>query len=154
MTHNLYRSKIKRCFNNIKSSIIKTPLEYNQRLSNKYGSNIYLKREDQQNVRSFKIRGALNKINTLSENQRKNGIVCASAGNHAQGFAVSCTTLGYEGKVYMPISTPNQKINQVKKFGKNNIEIVLYGENFTQAYKKAIEDCDFYNKIFRKEQSA
>ena len=92
-----YKDKIKRCFNNIKDSIIKTPLQHNLRLSNKYKTNIYLKREDQQNVRSFKIRGALNKINTLTKLQIKNGLVCASAGNHAQGFAYTCNKLKLKG---------------------------------------------------------
>ena len=79
-----------------------------------------------------------NKISSLNQSQVINGIVCASAGNHAQGFAVSCSTLGYKGKVFMPTTTPNQKIEQVKKFGKTNVEVVLHGENFTQAYEKAL----------------
>ncbi len=141
-------SEIKNASELLKGVIIKTPFEKIKSYSKRYNANIFFKREDLQKVKSFKTRGAFNKISSLDKSQVINGLVCASAGNHAQGFAVSCTTLGYEGKVYMPISTPNQKIKQVKKFGKNNIEVVLYGENFTQAYKKAIEDCDFYNKIF------
>ena len=88
------------------------------------------------------------RFSSLNKSQVVNGIVCASAGNHAQGFAVSCSTLGYKGKVFMPTTTPNQKIQQVKKFGKTNVEVILYGENFTQAYEKALEECDKYNKIF------
>ena len=141
-------SQIKNASELLKGVIIKTPFQKIKSYSKRYNANIFFKREDLQKVKSFKTRGAFNKISSLDKSQVINGLVCASAGNHAQGFAVSCTTLGYEGKVYMPISTPNQKIKQVKKFGKNNIKVVLYGENFTQAYKKAIEDCDFYNKIF------
>ena len=141
-------SEIKNASELLKGVIIKTPFQKIKSYSKRYNANIFFKREDLQKVKSFKTRGAFNKISSLDKTQVINGLVCASAGNHAQGFAVSCTTLGYKGKVYMPISTPNQKIKQVKKFGKNNIEVVLYGENFTQAYKKAIEDCDFYNKIF------
>ena len=141
-------SQIKNASELLKGVIIKTPFQKIKSYSKRYNANIFFKREDLQKVKSFKTRGAFNKISSLDKSQVINGLVCASAGNHAQGFAVSCTTLGYEGKVYMPTSTPNQKIKQVKKFGKNNIKVVLYGENFTQAYKKAIEDCDFYNKIF------
>ena len=141
-------SEIKNASELLKGVIKKTPFQKIKSYSKKYNANIFFKREDLQKVKSFKTRGAFNKIYSLDKSQVINGLVCASAGNHAQGFAVSCTTLGYEGRVYMPTSTPNQKIKQVKKFGKNNIEVILYGENFTQAYKKAIEDCDFYNKIF------
>lgn len=141
-------SEIKNASELLKGVIKKTPFQKIKSYSKKYNANIFFKREDLQKVKSFKTRGAFNKISSLDKSQVINGLVCASAGNHAQGFAVSCTTLGYEGRVYMPTSTPNQKIKQVKKFGKNNIEVVLFGENFTQAYKKAIEDCDFYNKIF------
>ena len=141
-------SEIKNASELLKGVVIKTPFQKIKSYSKKYNANIFFKREDLQKVKSFKTRGAFNKISSLDKSQVINGLVCASAGNHAQGFAVSCTKLGYEGKVYMPISTPNQKIKQVKNFGKNNIKVVLYGENFTQAYKKAIKDCDFYNKIF------
>ena len=141
-------SEIKNASELLKGVIKKTPFQKIKSYSKKYNANIFFKREDLQKVKSFKTRGAFNKISSLDKSQVINGLVCASAGNHAQGFAVSCTTLGYKGRVYMPTSTPNQKIKQVKKFGKNNIEVILYGKNFTQAYKKAIEDCDFYNKIF------
>ena len=141
-------SKIKKASKLLKGVVIKSPFQKIKSYSKKYNSNIFFKREDLQNVRSFKIRGAFNKIASLSKSQSINGLVCASAGNHAQGFAVSCTNLGYKGRVYMPISTPNQKIEQVKKFGKNNIEIILFGENFTQAYEMALKDCHDHNKIF------
>src|SRR5690242_10569565 len=85
------------------------PLEYNTRLSKKYDCNVYLKREDLQVVRSYKIRGAYNMMSALSEEDRKRGVVCASAGNHAQGFAYSCRAMRIRGVVFMPIVTPNQK---------------------------------------------
>ena len=141
-------SEIKKASQLLKGVVIKSPFQKTKSYSKKYNSNIFFKREDLQNVRSFKIRGAFNKIASLSKSQSINGLVCASAGNHAQGFAVSCTNLEYKGRVYMPISTPNQKIEQVKKFGKNNIEIILFGENFTQSYEMALKDCHNHNKIF------
>ena len=141
-------SEIKKASQLLKGVVIKSPFQKIKSYSKKYNSNIFFKREDLQNIRSFKIRGAFNKIASLSKSQSINGLVCASAGNHAQGFAVSCTNLGYKGRVYMPICTPNQKIEQVKKFGKNNIEIILFGENFTQAYEMALKDCHDHNKIF------
>ena len=141
-------SEIKKASQLLKGVAIESPFQKIKSYSKKYNSNIFFKREDLQNVRSFKIRGAFNKIASLSKSQSINGLVCASAGNHAQGFAVSCTNLGYKGRVYMPISTPNQKIEQVKKFGKNNIEIILFGENFSQAYEMALKDCHDHNKIF------
>ena len=87
-----------------------TPLMHNMHLSDAYDANIYLKREDLQIVRSYKIRGAYNKIKSLSTEQLKNGIVCASAGNHAQGVALSCKLLNIKGTIYMPSTTPKQKI--------------------------------------------
>ena len=122
--------KIQNASQNLSGVVINSTFEKVESYSAIYHSNIFFKREDLQKVRSFKIRGAYNKIISLRADEVKNGIVCASAGNHAQGFAVSCEILGYKGKVFMPVTTPNQKINQVKKFGKKNIEVVLIGENF------------------------
>ena len=90
-----------------------TPLQFNKRLSESLSASIFLKREDQQQVRSFKIRGAFNKINALDPKELEKGIVCASAGNHAQGFAFSCNQLRITGIVYMPIPTPNQKVEPI-----------------------------------------
>ncbi len=148
MSNFICLNEIKKACQTLKRVVVKSPFQKIKSYSQNYNSNIFFKREDLQEVRSFKIRGAFNKISSLSRSQALNGLVCASAGNHAQGFAVSCTTLGYSGRVYMPKITSNQKIEQVKKFGKNNIEIILYGENFTQAYELAIEDCSDNNKIF------
>jgi len=117
--------------------VYRTPLMYNQNLSNKYQANIYLKREDLQVVRSYKIRGAYNKISTLSAEQCRNGVVCASAGNHAQGFAYSCRKLGIKGIVFMPVITPNQKISQTKMFGGDAIDIKLIGDSYDECAKAA-----------------
>ena len=141
-------SEIKKASQLLKGVVIESPFQKIKSYSKKYNSNIFFKREDLQNVRSFKIRGAFNKISSLTKSQSINGLVCASAGNHAQGFAVSCTNFGYKGRVYMPKSTPNQKIEKVRKFGKNNIEIILFGENFSQAYEMALKDCHDHNKNF------
>lgn len=107
-----------------------TPLIYNASLSKKYECAVYLKREDLQIVRSYKLRGAYNMISSLSEAQRATGVVCASAGNHAQGFAYSCKLLNIKGVVFMPIITPNQKVSQTKMFGDGHIEIKLVGDTF------------------------
>lgn len=119
--------------------IVPTPLQLNRRLSAKYGCNVYLKREDQQVVRSFKIRGAYNLIASLPDEERRRGIVCASAGNHAQGVAYSCHALGIPGIVYMPATTPRQKINQVKLFGGEFVDVRLIGDTFDDAYDAAVE---------------
>lgn len=118
--------------------VVPTPLQPNRGLSAKYGCNVMLKREDQQIVRSFKIRGAYNLISSLPIETRKNGVVCASAGNHAQGVAYSCNALGIRGLIYMPATTPRQKINQVKLFGGEHAEIRLIGDTFDDAYAAAI----------------
>lgn len=107
-----------------------TPLIYNASLSKKYECAVYLKREDLQIVRSYKLRGAYNMISSLSETQKATGVVCASAGNHAQGFAYSCKLLNIKGVIFMPIITPNQKVSQTKMFGDGHIEIKLVGDTF------------------------
>jgi threonine dehydratase len=95
----------------------RTPLMYNDALSRRYNCNVYLKREDLQVVRSYKLRGAYNMMSSLRTDQLQHGVVCASAGNHAQGFAYSCKKLNIKGVVFMPIITPNQKVSQTKMFG-------------------------------------
>lgn len=127
----------------LKGIIIKTPLQYNHNLSRKYNAKIYLKREDQQVVRSYKLRGAYNMISSLSPEQMHKGVVCASAGNHAQGFAYSCKKLNIKGVVFMPVITPKQKINQTKMFGEENIEIKLTGDTF--------DDCAIAAKKYTEE---
>ncbi|MBO5878562.1 MAG: threonine ammonia-lyase [Alistipes sp.] len=125
-----------------------TPLIHNRTLSERYGAEVMLKREDLQVVRSYKIRGAYNKIRSLSDEQTKSGIVCASAGNHAQGVAFSCNKLGIKGKIFMPVTTPKQKINQVKMFGGKFVEVVLAGDTFDQANAAAMQACELEGKTF------
>lgn len=107
-----------------------TPLHLNSGLSKKYNANIYLKREDLQNIRSFKIRGAYYKMSKLSPADRDKGIVCASAGNHAQGVAMACAKLDIRGTIFMPTTTPNQKIQRVQHFGEGKVQIRLTGDTF------------------------
>jgi len=126
---------------NLNEIVLQTPLQKNLNLSEEYQANIFLKREDLQIVRSYKIRGAYNKISQLSKLEREKGVVCASAGNHAQGVAYSCRLLGIDGKIYMPTTTPKQKINQVKMFGKNHVDVVLFGDTYDDAHRAALEDC-------------
>ncbi|WP_160033741.1 threonine ammonia-lyase IlvA [Paenibacillus sp. An7] len=122
----------------LREVIVRTPLQHDAVLSAKYGCEVYLKREDLQVVRSFKIRGAYNMIRNLSAEERERGIVCASAGNHAQGVAFSCNALGIQGKIFMPSTTPNQKVKQVKRFGGSNIEVVLTGDTYDDSYEAAM----------------
>ena len=125
-----------------------TPLASNPYLSGKFGADVMLKREDLQIVRSYKIRGAYNKIRNLSEQQRQAGVVCASAGNHAQGVAFSCNKLQIMGSIFMPTTTPKQKIEQVRMFGREFIEIVLTGDTFDAANSAAIKFAKENDKTF------
>lgn len=115
-----------------------TPMLPNYRFSELYDCNLLLKREDLQVVRSYKIRGAYNNMATMTEEQLKNGVVCASAGNHAQGVAFACQKMQVHGKIFMPIVTPKQKLKKVKLFGKDFVEVVLTGDTFDDAYAEAI----------------
>lgn len=128
--------------------IYKTPLQHSKRLSHLYNANIYLKREDLQKVRSFKIRGAYNKIATLSAEERARGVVCASAGNHAQGVALSCFLLKINGVIFMPTVTPNQKIDKVRNFGKQYIKIKLVGTNYDEASRASKEYSKKINAVY------
>ncbi|NRD21712.1 threonine ammonia-lyase [Winogradskyella litoriviva] len=125
-----------------------TPLIKNSRYSKHFKANIYLKREDLQEVRSYKIRGAYNKISSLDKTHIENGIVCASAGNHAQGVAISCKLLKIRGTIFMPAPTPNQKIEQVKMFGEDYVDIVLVGDTFDDAYHAAMQQSKDMDKTF------
>ena len=125
-----------------------TPLQRNERLSEQYDANVYFKREDLQPIRSFKLRGAYHKIYKLSDAERKLGIVCASAGNHAQGVALACNKLGIKGTIFMPVPTPKQKLNQVRMFGGENVETRLVGDTFDDAYAAAQLFKDQSNSIF------
>ena len=140
---------------NIKKAALKlkgiasvTPLTQNLQNSKKYHCNILFKREDLQVVRSYKIRGAYNKMSSLNDDEKQRGIVCASAGNHAQGVALSCKLLQIKGTIFMPSPTPNQKIEQVKMFGEDFIEVVIEGDTFDDAFNAAKLECDAKNKTF------
>jgi threonine dehydratase len=127
----------------LKDIVKKTPLTYNHNLSRKYDCEVYLKREDLQIVRSYKLRGAYNMMSLLPANQLAKGVVCASAGNHAQGFAYSCKKLNVKGVVFMPIITPNQKVSQTKMFGEGFVQVQLIGDTFDDcavAAKKYTEE--------------
>ena len=124
-----------------------TPLEINKRLSELVDASVFLKREDLQQIRSFKIRGAYNKIASLTNDECKRGIVCASAGNHAQGFALACKQLKINGVIYMPATTPQQKIAQVAMFGGAFISIELTGDTYDACQKVALKSAHENNKI-------
>lgn len=132
----------------LKAVALKTPLQFHRKLSEKFKAEIYLKREDLQLVRSYKLRGAYNLIQSLSDEQRQRGVVCASAGNHAQGVAFSCKYLNIKGVIYMPAITPKQKINQVRMFGGDNIEIVLIGDTFDECQAHALEFTTANDMVF------
>ncbi|MFZ9146685.1 MAG: threonine ammonia-lyase [Sediminibacterium sp.] len=114
----------------LKPVVNHTPLQLNANLSRKYQCRVYLKREDLQIVRSYKLRGAYNMMSQLSAEQLAKGVVCASAGNHAQGFAYSCKKLNVKGVVFMPIPSPQQKVTQTKMFGEDFVEVKLVGDTF------------------------
>lgn len=130
---------------NLRGVIKNTPLENNERLSNLFDANVLLKREDLQVVRSYKLRGAYNKMSKLTKPQRFHGVVCASAGNHAQGVALACALLEIQGVIFMPVTTPKQKITQVELFAKGWCEIKLFGDTFDDAQSAAHEFC-YVNK--------
>ncbi|MFC3354113.1 threonine ammonia-lyase IlvA [Sphingobacterium zeae] len=132
----------------IKSVVNRTPLQYNRHLSEKYGAEVYLKREDLQVVRSYKLRGAYNKIISLTEEERQLGVVCASAGNHAQGVAFSCNKLDIKGVIFMPGPTPRQKISQTEMWGNGNVEIILTGDTFDDCQKAALAYTAEYGMTF------
>ncbi len=121
----------------IKEAAALTPLLPNLHFSDQFNSNILMKREDLQLVRSYKIRGAFNKMSSLSKDELDKGVVCASAGNHAQGVAFSCNQMQVKGTIFMPAPTPKQKIEQVKMFGKSYIDVRLEGDSFDDAYHNA-----------------
>ncbi|WP_326569094.1 threonine ammonia-lyase IlvA [Amycolatopsis rhabdoformis] len=120
--------------------VTRTPLEPNARLSSRVDARVWLKREDQQTVRSYKIRGAYNFIVQLDEATRSRGVVCASAGNHAQGVAYACRRLGAKGRVYVPGTTPRQKRQRIATLGGAHIEVIVVGETYEDAFAAANED--------------
>jgi threonine dehydratase len=132
----------------LKGTVCHTPLEYNARLSEKYAAEIYLKREDKQVVRSYKLRGAYNMMSQIPAQLSRNGVVCASAGNHAQGVAYSCKKLKIKGTIFMPEITPKQKINQTTLFGNGWIDIVLVGDTFDDCLAEALRFTEAHQMTF------
>ncbi|GAB2694148.1 threonine ammonia-lyase IlvA [Mucilaginibacter koreensis] len=132
----------------LKGIVRHTPLEYNAGLSDKYKCELYLKREDLQVVRSYKLRGAYNMISQLTPEQLSKGVVCASAGNHAQGVAFSCKKIDIKGVIFMPEITPNQKVKQTKMFGNGNIEVILVGDTFDDCLREALAYTEQHGMTF------
>jgi threonine dehydratase len=128
--------------------LTRTPLQHNARLSRRFGAEIYFKREDRQVVRSYKLRGAFNLMHSLDRVERKRGVVCASAGNHAQGVAFTCRHLEIEGRIYMPQNTPRQKIQRVRSLGGEWVGIELIGDTFDDTYHHAAEYANRTQKVF------
>lgn len=148
MHQSVSKITIDKAYDTLQGVIKKTPLEYCARLSEKFASHIYLKREDLQIVRSYKIRGAYNLMSSLTSGERKKGVVCASAGNHAQGVALSASLLKIKATIFMPVITPLQKINKVKAFGKSFVDIVLFGVTYDESYGEALAFCREKKKVF------
>jgi threonine dehydratase len=117
-----------------------TPLELSDRLSATTGATVYLKREDLQTVRSYKLRGAYNLLVQLTDDERAAGVVCSSAGNHAQGFAYACRALGIQGRVYVPAKTPKQKRDRIRYHGGEFIELIVGGSTYDLAAEAALAD--------------
>lgn len=140
--------KTLKIYQRIKPYLNNNPLQKNELLSAKYNANIYLKREDMQKTRSFKIRGSLNKILKEYENDTELNVVCASAGNHAQGVAFACNLLGIQGNIFVPNITPIQKQNRIKYFGQNNINLILSGSNFTETLENSLHFTKKNNSTF------
>jgi len=135
-------------YERLKGIVKRTPLEYNAGLSEKYDCEIYLKREDLQIVRSYKLRGAYNMISQLTDEQISRGVVCASAGNHAQGVAFSCKKLDIKGVIFMPEITPKQKVKQTEMFGNGNVEIILTGDTFDDCLREALAYTEAHGMTF------
>ncbi len=138
----------KKAAERLRKVVTRTPLQYNHRLSRKYNCQVWLKREDLQVVRSYKLRGAYNMMSTLPKEDLEKGVVCASAGNHAQGFAYSCKQLQVKGVVFMPVITPKQKIAQTRMFGEEWIEIRLAGDTFDDCAQAAMEYTRHHQMVF------
>ena len=132
----------------LKNVCVRTPLAVNNNLSGVYNAKVLFKREDLQRVRSYKIRGAYNKMSTMPKEDISRGIVCASAGNHAQGVAFACNTMKVKGTIFMPLPTPGQKLEQVRMFGGDYIDIVLFGDTFDEAKDAAMRFCNENNGTF------
>ena len=113
--------------------VTETPLQFNPRLSKATGAQVWLKREDLQPVRSYKLRGAYNLISQLSAAERTAGVVCASAGNHGQGVAFACARLGIRGQIFVPSTTPRQKRQRMRQLGEGWVELIVHGDTYDDA---------------------
>ncbi len=130
---------VRRAAERLRGVAVRTPLERNDRLSQLVGADVWLKREDLQPVRSYKLRGAYNFIASLPESERANGVVCASAGNHGQGVAYTCRRLGVKCRVVLPRTTPRQKREQIEALGGAEASIVMEGHTYDEAHEAATE---------------
>lgn len=139
---------VEQAYSVLKRVVVRTPLDYSRYLSEKYGATIYLKRENEQRVRSFKIRGAYYAISQLSDEEKSLGVVCASAGNHAQGVAYTCQEMQIPATIFMPVTTPQQKIGQVRFFGGDFVDIRLVGDTFDESAQAAQEFTKESGKTF------
>ena len=140
--------KVYQAKESIQDVAVHTPLVKNENLSEEFSAQVWLKREDLQPVRSYKLRGAYNKIVSLNANEKGKGVVCASAGNHAQGVAYACNKLNIKATIFMPVTTPQQKIKQVKLFGKDKVEVVLKGDTYDEAFHHASLFCEERQAVF------
>ncbi|WP_125708877.1 threonine ammonia-lyase IlvA [Companilactobacillus zhongbaensis] len=140
--------EVENAYRVLKPVVEHTPLQHSEYLSQKYGCQVYLKREDLQQVRSFKIRGAYYAIHQTPEADRKRGVVCASAGNHAQGVAWTSREMDLPATIFMPTTTPQQKVDQVKFFGGENVTIKLVSDTFDEANEAANQFCEQNQQTF------
>jgi threonine dehydratase len=124
----------------IASVVARSPLQFSERLSEATGATVYLKREDLQAVRSYKLRGAHNLLMQLTDDEIAAGVVCSSAGNHAQGFAMACRSMGIHGRVYVPGNTPKQKRDRIRYHGREFIELIVTGHTYDEAAAAALDD--------------
>ena len=150
-TSNIFYPKLENIYaaaQNLQGIATKSPLQLNRHISKRYNADVLLKREDLQVVRSYKIRGAYHKMSNLDGNLLAKGVVCASAGNHAQGVAYSCNQLRIKGKIFMPAPTPRQKVDQVNMFGGSYTEVVLVGDTFDDAYREAMAFSNTEEMVF------
>ncbi|MBE1588712.1 threonine ammonia-lyase IlvA [Nonomuraea angiospora] len=148
MTDRLTAGLISQAAERLRPVIRHTALEPNQRLSGLLGGQVLLKREDAQVCRSYKVRGAFNLIASLTDEERRRGVVCASAGNHGQGVAFACARLGISGRVYVPSTTPRQKRERIAALGGDRVEVVVGGGTYDEASGAAHADSEHTGAIY------
>ncbi|MEV0618360.1 threonine ammonia-lyase IlvA [Nonomuraea sp. NPDC050404] len=148
MSNRLTAAMISQAADRLRPVIRRTALEPNERLSGLLGGQVLLKREDAQVCRSYKVRGAFNLIASLTEEERRRGVVCASAGNHGQGVAFACARLGISGRVYVPSTTPRQKRERIAALGGDRVEVVVGGGSYDEASSAAHADSDLSGTVY------